>query len=359
MLLNNVLGVIATITVGAHAARLPFGQPKPNHSKVSVDSSTAVTTVYDFPANTYAENLAVRCNGQILIDLLTAPQLWLVDPSTPGQAVLVHEFANANALGGIAEIDTDVFAVVVGNVTLATGNGVDGSWSIWSIDLASRDITSNETISENPPQVAKIADIPTASLLNGLAFLEGDDSNHLLAGDLKLGTIVSVDIDTGDYVTAVNNNYTTPSYIYGLNNAGPDGVQIRDDVLFWTNIGQGVLYRVPLDTTTGLPNGAYEKVATRATTLDQWDDFTFDSDGNVYIVAGGANTVEKIDIETREVSLVAGDLNSTTLAEPSAAKFGRRSTDRDVLYVTTAGGLLAPVNGDIVVGGQVVAIKTK
>lgn len=321
-------------------------------------ANATVNTVYEFPASTYVENIAVRSNGQLLVNLLTAPELWLVDPAWPGQAILVHEFAGSNALCGIAEYEPDVFAVIAGNVTLATGDGVVGSWSIYSIDLAGANITSNASITAKPPTVTKIADIDAATLLNGMAVLSGDEKSLLIAGDVKTGTIYSVDIETGDYAVAINNTYTATATEYGLGTSGTDGVQILDDVLYFTNIAQGYLYRVALNTTDGTPAGEFETVSQIMTSNDQWDDFTFDAAGNVYMTAGGANTIEKINVQTGAVELIAGDLNSTCIAEPSSAKFGRRTNDKNVLYVTTAGGLLAPVNGDTTVGGQVLAINT-
>ena len=56
--------------------------------------------------------------------------------------------------------------------------------------------------------------------------------------------------------------------------------------------------------------------------------------------------------------IVAGARGLTEIAEPTSAQFGRTPADRDVLYVTTAGGLAAPLAGGVVVGGQVVAVYT-
>ena len=53
--------------------------------------------------------------------------------------------------------------------------------------------------------------------------------------------------------------------------------------------------------------------------------------------------------------IVAGNVNSTAIAEPTSAQLGRDG----VLYVTTAGGLAVPVVVGGVptrVGGQVVAV---
>lgn len=319
-------------------------------------ASNSVRTVYQFPENTFVENLAVRSNGQLLVDVLTSPQVWLVDPVKPGQAILVHEFAEAQGVAGIVEYQPDVFAILAGNVSLSTGQGVVGSWSVWSVDLAGADITSNASVAANPPTVSKIADIPAAQLPNGMDLLSSDDNQLLIVGDFNTGLVYSVDIETGDYALTINNTYTAPAAVYGFGTAATDGIKIVDDMMYFTNLGQGNLYRVPLNVADGTPAGEFETVATITSPLDQWDDFTFDSDGNVFVVTGGANTVEKIDVSTGTISQVAGNLNSTAIVEPTAARFGRRSNDTNVLYVTTAGGLFAPLNGDITVGGQVVAI---
>lgn len=76
------------------------------------------------------------------------------------------------------------------------------------------------------------------------------------------------------------------------------------------------------------------------------------------MATGGANTIQKINTRTGEVRIAAGDVNSTAIAEPVSAKFGRRECDLTVLYVTTAGGLATPVNGDTIIGGQLVAVRT-
>ena len=53
--------------------------------------------------------------------------------------------------------------------------------------------------------------------------------------------------------------------------------------------------------------------------------------------------------------ILAGNINSTDIAEPTSAAFGRNGKE-NILYVTTAGGLFFPVNGTEVVGGQLVAV---
>ncbi|KAI3392793.1 hypothetical protein diail_5184 [Diaporthe ilicicola] len=315
-------------------------------------------TIYQFPNHTYVENLAVRPNGQILVNILTSPQIWLIDPEYPDKAVLVHDFSEVLGLSGIVEYQPDVFAVAGGNISLETGDSVVGSWSIWSLDLGGINITSNASVSAHPPAVSKIADVPPATFLNGMSLLSGPERQLLIVGDVRTGTVYSVDVDTGGHAVVINDTFTAPGPDYAFGTAATDGIQIRNDTLYFTNLGQKKLYRVQLDVSDGTPAGEIETVAQTLTALDQWDDFALDHEGNAWMTTGGANTIQKIDTSTGDVSIVAGDVNSTAIAEPTSAKFGRREGGATVLYVTTAGGFATPVDGDEVIGGQVVAIRT-
>lgn len=92
--------------------------------------------------------------------------------------------------------------------------------------------------------------------------------------------------------------------------------------------------------------------------IDQFDDFTFDIEGNIFAVTGAGNSIEIVSANGHREKIFVGNLNSTTIAEPTAAAFGRRKRDRHILYVTTTGGLVTPVDGNITIGGQLVAITT-
>lgn len=315
-------------------------------------------TIYEFPEDNYIENLAVRSNGQILVNPLTLPQLWLVDPHRPGEGFIVHNFSEVLGLSGIVEYQPDVFAILTGNFSLETGDPGAGTWVIWSIDLGGVNVTSNASMIEQPVKASKIVAIPEATFLNGLSVLRGQEKQYLVVGDVKTGEIYSVDVNTAEYTVVINNTYTSPAPVYDFGYSATDGIKIRGDgVLYFSNFGQGTLISVPLNTTDGLPVGDFETVATILTPEDQWDDFTFDCDGNVWMSAGGANTVQRISPDGK-VEIVAGSLNSTAIAEPTSTKFGRREDDAHVLYATTAGGVATPVDGSITIGGQVVAIKT-
>lgn len=316
-----------------------------------------IQTIYQFPENTYVENLAVRANGQILLDIFTSPQLWLVDPQVPGEAVLVHEFPDALGITGITEYDNDVFAVLAGNFSFSTGECTKGSWSIWSVDLGGAIINSNISLAASPPKVSKLADMPAATCLNGIDLLSGGAKKFLMAGDIRTGEIYAVDVDTGASAATINNTQTVPAVTYGFGSVSTDGLRVRDADLYFTNIGQGTLVKVPLNPDDGTPAGEAQTVAQSLSSKDQWDDFAIDCDGNVFMTTGGSNTIQRVTPKG-SVAILAGSLNSTAIAEPSSARFGRRPDDSNVLYVTTAGAMVAPVNGNTVVGAQVLAIRT-
>lgn len=316
-----------------------------------------IQTIYQFPENTYVENLAVRANGQILLDVFTSPQLWLVDPQVPGEAVLVHEFPDALGITGITEYDDDVFAVLAGNFSFSSGECTKGSWSIWSVDLGNAIINSNASLAASPPKVSKLADVPAATCLNGMDLLSGGAKKFLMAGDIRTGEIYAVDVDTGASAVTINNTQTVPAVTYGFGSVSTDGLRVRDSDLYFTNIGQGTLVKVPLNPDDGTPAGEAQTVAKSLSSKDQWDDFAIDCDGNVFMTTGGSNTIQRVTPEG-SVAILAGSLNSTAIAEPSSARFGRMADDSNVLYVTTAGAMVAPVNGNTVVGAQVLAIRT-
>lgn len=129
----------------------------------------------------------------------------------------------------------------------------------------------------------------------------------------------SVQVETGEYAAIINNTYTAPAPTYGFGTAATHGVKVVGDMLYFDNCGQGLLVKVPLNASEATPAGDFEVVAKRLTSFDQWDDFTFDYEGNVFIATGEADTVQKIDFQGN-VEIIAGELNSTRIAESTATK---------------------------------------
>jgi hypothetical protein len=105
-----------------------------------------VRTIHEFSNDTFLENLAVRSNGQILLSPLNIPSLYIIDPLQNGvsTATIVHTFPEALGLAGIAEYEPDVFALITGSFSFATGDTGAGSWTVWSVDLRGVQLENNE-----------------------------------------------------------------------------------------------------------------------------------------------------------------------------------------------------------------------
>ena len=144
-----------------------------------------------------------------------------------------------------------------------------------------------------------------------------------------------------------------------LKGTGVDGLSLHDDKLYFTDTSERLLGRFTIDLNTGIPVGNASVVARYPDDppVVAYDDFALSRDGNfAYPVIAGGNSVTQVNVMTGKQVTIAGDLNDTTIAQPTSAAFGRNG-DEGILYVTTAGGLGIPVNGDKTVGGQIVAIR--
>ncbi|RFU77337.1 hypothetical protein TARUN_4889 [Trichoderma arundinaceum] len=319
-----------------------------------------VRTLFEFPKESYIENLAVRSNGQILISDLSKPQLFLFDPSasSPSEPILLHEFSESLGLAGIAEYQPDVFAVISGNASFTSNISSAGTWNVWSVDLRGVEISSkNGKVGlSSPPAVKNIAHVKPAQFLNGISVLSEQDQT-LLVGDVNGGVIWSLDINTGSYEIAINNTFTVLYPSPPFSASGVDGVHVRGNSVYFTNFGNGTFNEMPINQ-DGTSAGPVTTLAHTKGPLDQFDDFTFDCDGNAFIVTGGGNTIEMVSADGKRQAVIAGNLNSTAIAEPTSCAFGRGPHDKNILYVVTAGGMQTPVNGNTIIGGQLVAVKT-
>lgn len=309
-----------------------------------------VSLVYVFPKGVWVENIAFRPNGQLLITRLDTSELYLFDFASPApEPILVYRFPNALALTGIAEVAPDVFAVSVGNYTLASGPTA-GSWAVWRMDLSG---WSNETLPLADSQVSKIADVTEAAHLKDMWYLS---EMYILLSDFRAGVIYRLDMETGAYTTVIANSLTAAVPQKNFSTAGVSGLHVRDDYLYFTNTGLNIFARIPIDA-DGTPAGSASIVAHTPASTDYFDGFTFGANGDAYMVTGSGNTAVRLSQSDGSFVTIAGRLNSTLVAEPTACAFGRGVSDQGVLYVTTAGGLAAPVSGRYMRGGSVVVVE--
>ena len=308
---------------------------------------------YVFPKGAWNENIAIRSNGQQLLTRLDTPEIYLLQLETWNEhTVLVYRFPGVQALTGIVEIAPDVFAVIAGNYTLDSGP-TPGSWIVWRLDLNGWDSTPS---AETPPlpadHVSKIADVTEAGYLKGMSLLS---ERHVLLSDFYAGVVYRLDVDSGAYKVVIEDSLmdAVPQRIFGA--SGVNALRVHDGSLYFTNTGQNIFAKIPINA-DGTPSGTASIIAHTPAATDYFDGFTFDAHGTVYLGTGSGNTVVKVSQSGGPVEWVAGQRSSLTLAEPTNCAFGRGATDRGVLYVATAGGIGAPVQGRFTRGGALMVL---
>ena len=301
--------------------------------------------IHQFPNETWVENLTVRQNGQILVTVLSAPELYQVDPfRTNTPAALIHQFPGATGLLGIVELQQDVFYVIAGNWSIATLTSTNGSYSVWKVDMRSSKVVDG---SIHPPAVvSKVTDIPEGMFLNGMAVLN-KSKGLVVIGDSGAGVVFTLNVGTGRYSKTIDDPTMKPNASLQL---GINGMKIRGGYLYYTSSAQEIFCRILINSADGTAGGPAKVIAKNVL----GDDFSLDPAGNAWIGQDPNNTVVKITPEGG-VTFVAGSLNSTVVAGATSTAFGRTPLDRSVLYVTTTGGILGPVK---IEGGKVVAIYT-
>lgn len=298
--------------------------------------------LHQFPKPSWIENLAVRSNGQLLVTLMSVPELWLVDPKS-SEAKLVHKFDEVLGLAGIIEGKEDIFYVGGGNIDLQTYANEAGSFRVWEVDLNAFDKDSKAGIKQ-------VAHLAGTGLPNGFETLSREDGTFLVA-DSELGAVWKVNVNDGtsENVIDVEEMKFAPPPALSL---GINGIKIRDGYLYWSNTSKNTICRVKIDE-NGKAVGDVEVVVEHLNV----DDFVFDKAGNGYFATNVWNSVVVVKPNEKEYVTVAGKQNEFTVAGSTAVQFGRGKEDGHILYVTTAGAMAYPIGGEIE-GGKVVAVDT-
>ena len=233
------------------------------------------------------------------------------------RVVVVHKFANATRLTGMAEYAPDKYAILVGART------------------ADRDTVSTYTIdltSIKGPKVKAVGgEIKGPDLLNGLAALT---TETVLASDSFGGVVYIIDLKTGVSKPVLNDATMMP---------GINGIRYRPPYLYFTNMVQGIFARIPIDPRTAEAKGDVEVIATKIVGVDDFALATW-TDREAYLVNYEQNNILRVDAEANLVTFATG------VIAPTSAFFGRTDADARVLYVVTSGG----VGG----GGKVVTVQT-
>lgn len=193
--------------------------------------------------------------------------------------------------------------------------------------------------------VKKVSDFPDGQLLNGLGLLS-KEKGLVYITDSFAGVVLLLNVYTGENHVAINDTLTQPATEGGV---GANGVHVSPDskYLYFTNTDRKILARVLINS-----NGSAIGLAQTIASDIPVDDFTFDRYGDVILALNSNNEIGKIDVETGNLTVLAGNLNSTLLEDPTMVAFGRRKEDRTCVYVSRNGGI-----GEVTqVGGGVLKI---
>lgn len=323
---------------------------------------------------TFLENIASRANGDILVTM-AVPQsnvFAIQNPMTScPNMVPVFQVPGSNGTHGIAEIANrpDVFAVVAGNISLSgnPANGVMGSNSLWELDMrtsgsAVAPAPQKQGINPDPscPQALplevtarKIADLPMAPRLNGLAAVPG--TSMMLVGDSQLGVAFRVDTATGAVTTAVDVPEMKP--VPGAGSAddalGLNGMKVRGGALYFTTAASRTVYRIAIQPDgSGPMSGATVETIAAVPTASWMDDIDVRDDGSLWVTTNTGNTL--LALEPTAVAngtaagaaraqfnapvVALGDANALTVAGAASVAFGRGSVSRNTAFVVTGSG---------------------
>jgi hypothetical protein len=152
------------------------------------------------------------------------------------------------------------------------------------------------------------------------------------------------------------------SFKFGINGIKTAHAK-EEKYLYFTNTAKGILARVSLDGTSAAAEILAHTPGTAAGS--GYDDFTLGRSRNggltAYLCDSRRNSISRVDLglygdETSRQMIVAWNVNSKLVAEPSDAAFGRTSRDRRVLYVSTAGGEGEGDGSERKVGGQILGV---
>ncbi|GKT44600.1 uncharacterized protein ColSpa_04781 [Colletotrichum spaethianum] len=288
-------------------------------------NGTNVTTLELVPGTQSLENIAVQRNGNILVTSVASSTLFGLSSRGEHPPIPVAQVPVVTGLLGITELEKDIFYVIGSNLT-----STENSNGVWRVDLRDFQVSWNSTILQ-PASVSLVAQVPSALQLNGMTRLSRNDTKNLLISDSSRGTIIRLDVDTGEYETVIKEPEMA-SLATGLG-IGVNGIRIHNNDLYFVSLDQGIFARVPISLASGVTIGPVETLASNITF---GDDFALSDDGKqAYVATNGPHEVIGVDLVRGGKFVVA---SSPLLGSASSVAQGLHDA-RKVLYVTGATSL--------------------
>jgi len=334
-----------------------FTIPQPRSNGLPLSSHI----VHEFPNPTWVENIAVKSTGQLILTLASTPDVYYLDPASPANATLIHSFPSSLAAGvlGVTEVQPDYFYVLSSNFSLAPASLGLGSNTVQSIDLSSYNPSSN-----TGAVVKEVAALPNIQFGNGMSTLDAS-KNLVVIADSRVGAVWVLNVQTGEYRILLQEREMLPPPVASGFSLGINGVRVLpslvpDEVYIYFDNTNGHLFcRVPLSLTTLNNTGPVQVLANLTSQGLTTDDFALDPEEGVAYLACQQNQILRVPLDGGKAVDVLGGFDQIVVAGPTSVQLARGDGCEGTIYVTTNGGILAPVNGTYQEGGKVVAVNTK
>jgi len=287
---------------------------------------------------------------------MTSGEIFFLDPqaSDPQSTILkLHDFNDGHVLepeeqggeeesGGYGskrnvEALVEDFGTPDVFYTFSGVHGKAGTWGVFRLDL--------RELSRSRPhiEVKKVADVPHATWLNGGTMLP---NGILLMAESAQGQLISYNLSTN----AVSIWLEDP--LLGKVTDRPEwpainGVQFFRGSVFATVSDRGILMKMDVTEEGKYREGSLSIVAENI----NGDDLAFDVEGNAYVATNPAQSVMRLTglgagVKGEKATMVGGEGIAET-AGPTAVAFGRTDGDRQSIYITTTGGIVQPVGGEL------------
>lgn len=276
-----------------------------------------IVFVDQLPSDAWAEGLAIRPNGDVLVSRVDQPELFTIELASAKlnednefdvlRPRTIHTFDNANSVFDVCSLDStgtrEEYAVLSGYADFSKpGNDAFHTFVVSRVTLTSGS-------SDEPPQVTKIADLPDAGVPVGL---EPVSNTTILVADAGKSCIWKVSMSTGEVSVLLEDPTMQPheGEAFGVNR-----IKVRAEYLWYTNTCKGTLSRVPISGKDDIQAiGPVEHVAdglsNAADGLVMFDDARI-----AYVVSYALGVLWRIDIDESgkgTVNVLREDLLSPT-----------------------------------------------
>ena len=296
-----------------------------------------LSVVAEFPKQYFLENLAVREDNSVLIQVANKKELWYVPPAdghTRVTPVRLHTYQE-NA-GGIIELEPDVFFLLTGNV-----------YTTHESFLHRLDLRKWKADSPISPEL--VCQFPErARGVNGFCLIA---PGVALVADCFAGLIWRLDFPDGGGKPSIRVwlEHESMGYYPGKmkpEQPGVNGVRYaaKTHFLYYTATAKKLFMRVAVNPATLEPAGEPELVVAGR----MGDDFLIDEDAQViYVTTHRQNTIDVVSMDpglnSGFTQCVAGDPFTPEMIGPSAGAWRRGPNDLGrVAYFTIDGGTASP-----------------